>query len=254
MFNGFGEILKYKELLINLTKKELKLKYKNSVIGFLWSFLNPLMMLIIYTFAFKVILKIPIENFCGLLPWIFFQSSIQMSTTSIISASNLIKKVYFPRQIVPLSQTISNFINFLITLFILLIAAVFVFKIKITIAIIVLPIILIMLFLIVFGIGLALSALNVFYRDVSHFVEVFFMLWFYLTPIIYSIDMLPKKYQTLLFFNPITPIILSIREIILNGNLPTLKLIGIALMWSIIFMVIGTKIFSKREHRFAEEV
>jgi ABC-2 type transport system permease protein len=258
MIEKFKEIFSYRELLYNLTVKELKLKYKNSVLGFLWSFFNPLMMLIVYTFAFKYVMRIKVPNFtvfilAGLLPWTFFQASVQGSTTSIINNGSLIKKVYFPREIIPLSIIFSNFISFLITLIVLIIAVI-AFKIKVGLPILLVPAILILMLIFTIGLSLMLAALNVVYRDVSHFVEIVFMAWFYVTPIVYSLDLIPEKYRRILLLNPMTLVIESFRDVFMYDKLPKLSYILGIILYGVVFMVISHVIFSKREISFAEDI
>lgn len=258
MINSIKEILEHKELLQNLTMKELKLKYRNSALGFLWSFLNPIMLLIVYTFAFKYIIRVKTPNYtvnllAALLPWQFFQAAVQGSTTSIISNSNLIKKIYFPRQIMPLSIIFSNFINFLITL-VILFGAILVSNIKFSFTIFLLPVILILLLIFSIGLSLILSSLNVKYRDVSHLVEVLFMVWFYLTPIVYVMETVPAQYRSFLLLNPLTAVIDSIRMVLIEGKVPSLLYMVIMVVWDIALLIIGDSIFRKTEVNFAEEV
>lgn len=149
LIDSIHEIYISKELLINLTTKELKLKYRNSVLGFLWSLLNPIMMMLVYVFAFTYIMPQKVPNYtvillAALLPWNFFSAAVQGSTGSIVSNANLIKKVYFPREIIPLSIIFSNFVSFIITLTILF-AAMFIYHIKIGWVILLYPLILILL-------------------------------------------------------------------------------------------------------------
>ncbi len=258
MISRIKEIMEYKELLQNLTVKELKLKYKNSVLGFLWSFLNPLLMLVIYTFAFKYVLRMQVENFsvfllAGMLPWTFFQTSVMGSTNSLVSNAGLIKKVYFPREIMPLSLIFSNFVNFLIT-FLILFAAVLAFKIKIGFAILLLPVILILLLLITIGISLGLSALNVLYRDVAHFVEIIFMAWFYATPVVYSFDLIPEAVRPLILLNPMTLVVQSVRDVVIYNKVPPVGyLLGMFVM-AVIFILIGYMIFKRIERGIAEAI
>ncbi|AAK80285.1 ABC-2 type transport system permease protein [Clostridium acetobutylicum] len=258
MINSIKEILKYKELLQNLTMKELKLKYRNSALGFFWSFLNPIMLLIVYTFAFKYIMHQTTPNYtvtllAALLPWQFFQGAVQGSTTSIISNSNLIKKIYFPRQIMPLSIIFSNFVSFLITL-VILFGAMIVSQVPFSFTILLLPIILLLLLVFSVGLSLILSSLNVLYRDVSHFVEVLFMLWFYLTPIVYVLDRIPILYKNILLINPMTMIVECIRSVLLEGKMPNPFYIVVILVWDIVLLYVGDRIFRKIENDFAEEV
>lgn len=258
MIKYIKELLEYKELLINLTFKDLKLKYRNSVLGFLWSFFNPILMLIVYNFAFKLILKVRVENFtvyllAGLLPWTFFQAAMQVSTSSIVNNANLIRKVYFPREILPLSAILSSFINFLITLTVLFLSLI-IFKIKINFSILLLPLVLILLLLFTIGLSLILSSLNVLYRDISHFIEIIFMLWFYLTPVVYSITMIPEKYRVILLLNPMTLILECIRTPLLYRQAPNIIYMSVLVIIDIFLIYFGYKIFKKLEKVFAEEI
>lgn len=258
MIEKLKEIFNYKELLYNLTAKELKLKYKNSALGFLWSFFNPLMMLIVYTFAFKFVMRIKIPNFtvfvlAGLLPWTFFQASVQGSTTSIISNGALIKKVYFPREIIPLSMILSNFVNFLITLIVLFISLL-IFRIKIGIYILLTPVILLLMLIFTIGLSLILSALNVVYRDISHFVEIVFMAWFYVTPIVYPMELIPNQYKSILLLNPMTLVVESLRDVIMYDKLPDLLYIIGMIIYALGFVILSYFVFNKREKSFAEDI
>ena len=172
----------------------------------------------------------------------------------MISAGGLIKKVYFAREVIPLSLTLANFFDFLMTLVVLLLAAFVVFRLHITANLLLLPLILLLLFFFTSGITLAVAALNIRYRDISHFVEVFFMFFFYLTPIIYSMDMIPEAYRGYLYLNPMVPFILFIRDIILNGTLPPLNLLLMCMGWTVLAFIFGILIFTRREPYFAEDV
>lgn len=269
MINTIKEVTKYikeilasKELLFNLTSKELKLKYRNSVLGFFWSFLNPILQLLVYTLVFKYFMKNSIHNFtvyllCGLLPWQFFQTSVQASTGSIISNANLIKKAYFPREILPLSLIFSNFVNFIITLIILFFAVIITHT-PIGIPLIELPLVLILLLLLTIGLSLILSSLNVLYRDIQHFVEVIFMLWFYLTPIVYNLNTMNTgklaKYKFLLNFNPMKLITDCVKDNLYSNSFADPKKLLVVAILDLILIVGGLFLFRKIEVVFAEEI
>ncbi|ETA80684.1 ABC transporter permease [Youngiibacter fragilis] len=258
MLKKIKEITVYKELLYNLTSKELKLKYKNSALGFFWSFLNPLLMLTVYTFAFKFIMRIEIENYslvllAGLLPWNFFNASVQGSTMSLVNNSHLIKKVYFPREIIPLSLIMSNFVNFLMTMIVLFVAMML-FGVPLGINIFMLPVVLILLVMFTTGLSLMLSSLNVYYRDISHFVEILFMAWIYLTPVIYSFSMIPEKYRIFLMLNPMTLVVELIRDTTIRNVFPDLKFLLALLVVSSITLAVGQRVFTKLERDIAERI
>lgn len=258
MLKKINEIKEYKELLFNLTVKDLKLKYKNSALGFFWSFLNPLLMLVVYTFAFKFIMRVQIENYsvvllAGLLPWNFFNASVQGSTMSLISNAGLIKKVYFPREIIPLSLIFSNFVNFLMTL-VVLFAAMMLFGVQLGINILMLPFILILLVMFTTGLSLMLSALNVFYRDISHFVEILFMAWIYLTPVIYSFEMIPEQYRIFLLLNPMTLVVELIRDATIRNVFPNVGFLAALVGVATLMLFIGHKVFSRLDRDIAERI
>jgi ABC-type polysaccharide/polyol phosphate export permease len=253
-----SEILGYKDLLYNLTLKELKLKYKNSILGIIWSLLNPLMMIIIYTIAFKMILRIPIENysvvvFTGLLPWLFFQNSVNQSSSSLVSNSSLISKVYFPRSILPFSIILSNFINFLLTLLILFSVVIY-FNIQLTVYLLLLPFLLFFLLLFVAGVSLLITALNSKYRDTAYLMEVVFTGWFYLTPIIYPLSIVPDNLRPLILSNPVTSMIECFRAIIIDGEFPNILYISIFVVFSTFCFVLGMLVFRRREKYFVDEI
>lgn len=260
-YKSICEIFEYKELLINLTVKELKLKYRNSVLGFFWSFLNPIMTMIVYTFVFTFIIPnkdelYTVKLLAALLPWQFFQAAVQGSTNSIVSNSNLIKKVYFPREIIPLSIILSSFVNFVITL-VILFAAMIIYHIKVGFVIFLYPVVLILLLLFSIGLSFILSSLNVLYRDISHFVEIIFMLWMYLTPVIYPIeyvDKLPKIGRVCFQLNPMTMVVESCRRVLLYDSLPKWFYIAGLIIIDILILIVGNKIFRKIEKVFAEEI
>lgn len=252
------EIFSYKDLLLNLVVKELKLKYKDSLLGIAWSLFNPLMMMIIYTIAFRFIMKIEIENysvfvFTGLLAWSFFQMSVSQSATSIINNSGLVGKVYFPKIVLPLSIIISNFINLLLTLIILFVAIIY-FDISITFYFLLLPFILLFLFMFVVGFSLIITTLNTKYRDIAYLMEVIFTAWFYLTPIIYPSDMVPDSFEPFFIFNPLAAVIESLRDVLLYGKLPGMLLVTISVISSTLILLVGVYVFKRREKHFVDDL
>lgn len=257
MLNNIRNIYAFRELLINLTVKELKLKYKNSVFGFVWSFLNPLLMLMIYTFAFKMILKVPIENFglfvfAGLAPWLFLQGAVTHSANSLISNGNLIKKVYFPREIIPLSIVGANLFNYLIISLVLIVATLIIEG-GLTLGVLLYPLGLSVLFLLTSGLSLLVSSLTVRYRDLAHLVEVFFTVFFYLTPIIYSVSLIPKDYQVYVLANPLTGLVDLHRAIYLGYPVEQWWAILLTAAIAVLVFVVGYTVFKAREAQIAEE-
>jgi lipopolysaccharide transport system permease protein len=264
MFLGFKTLFKYRELLFSLTKKELKVKYRGSVLGFLWSLLNPILVMLVYSFVFSIIMRTGVQEFavfllCGLLPFNFLSNSVNYGATSIVGNSNLINKIYFPREIIPLSIVLANLFNFLfelIALFIVLAVLGYPFYMYLYL----LPALIVMQFFLVSGITLLVSALNVFFRDLQHLVSIIMMVWFFGTPIIYPIAMVPDRFQLILKGNPMTAFVMLYRHVFYYVKypedlmLPTFKVIffGIAATLAIFFL--GYFLFKRLEPRFAEEI
>ncbi|RJQ27229.1 MAG: ABC transporter permease [Peptococcaceae bacterium] len=252
------EIYQYREMLINLVAKELRARYKGSFFGFMWTFFNPLFMLIIYTVVFSYFMRIQVENysmflFVALLPWNFFQTSLTMGVSSIVSNSSLVKKIYFPREILPLSVTLSNLVNYALSLVILLPALLF-FKIELSFNILWFPVVLLFQFLFVYGMALIVSALNVYFRDLEHITGIVMMAWFFLTPVLYPLKMVPEKVLGLIYLNPMAPFVESYRNIFFYGRPPALTDVGIMLPVGLLFFLLGGLVFARLQREFAEEV
>ncbi|MHB9032271.1 MAG: ABC transporter permease, partial [Anaerolineae bacterium] len=239
MLAKLRELRSYRELLYNLVVRDLKVRYKNSVLGFLWSLLNPLLLMLVFTTVFTVMLpnlsvpKFPVFVLCALLPWNFFNTSVIGSINSIAGNGHLIKKVFFPREILPLSVVLSNFCNFVLALPVLILFLIL-FKVPITIWLIWLPIIMAIQIIFTTGISLIVSTINVFYRDTGIIMEVIMQAWFFLTPVVYPLEVLPE-WRTVLglavpvrrltyILNPMASIIASYRSVLygyVNGSPPT---------------------------------
>lgn len=256
--NIFKNLYNYREFLKTSIKKEFRGKYKKSFLGVLWSFLNPLFQLVIYALVFPFILKNNVENYTvflivALFPWNFFNLSIIQSAACIVANGGIIKKVYFPREILPIATSTSNLINFLISS-ILVFIALFISGIGLTKAIVVLPLIILIQYILQLGLSFILSAITVYVRDVEYLINVLMMLAFYLSPIVYSADMIPSKYLPLFKLNPMFHIIKYYRDILYYGKFPEMGSVLILLLVCIIILVAGYLIFRKLEKRFAEEL
>ncbi|MES0342389.1 MAG: ABC transporter permease, partial [Candidatus Humimicrobiaceae bacterium] len=259
------KLFSYRELLISLTKKELKVKYRGSVLGFFWSLLNPILTMLVYSFVFSMVLRAGIQEFgifliCALLPFNFLQNSVNYGTGSIISNSNLVNKIYFPREILPLSIVFSNLINFLLELIALFIVLAFMGY-KFYLFLYILPVLIFIQFFLVVGMTLLVSALNVFFRDLQHLITIVMMVWFFGTPIIYPMSMVPERFQPFLkFINPMTIYVTYYRNIFYytkyheGAGFPSVVETIAALGISLLIFFIGYFVFKKLEYRFAEEI
>lgn len=262
-------LLEYQELIYNLVIRELKVRYKDSVLGILWSLMNPLLMMVVFTIVFTVMTPVAdIENFpvfllCGLLPWNFFSASLMGSTTSIVTNAGLVKKVYFPREILPISMILANLVHFFIALLILF-GFIFAFRVPITIWILYLPLIVVIQIILTMGIGLILATTNVFYRDTQQVMDVLVLAWFFFTPIFYPLDILPKNYELLginldvwrlmYILNPMASLIANYRVILYNGAPPALDFLARTTVTAGIIFLIGWVVFHRYSWHFAEEL
>lgn len=258
MFNEIKEVYKYRQMLVSIVRKDLRSRYKGSFLGFLWTFVNPLLQLAIYSIVFPYLLRNNQENypmflFVALLPWIFFSSSLQGSTTSIVGGANLVKKIYFPRLILPLSVVCTNLMNYIFGL-VIVIPALLLTGVTLTFHIFWFPVILFVMFIFTTGLSLLLSALYVRFRDLEHIIGIFVMVWFYLTPIVFGIDIFPPHIADLISYNPMVSIIESFRDILLYGQRPEWGSLGFSFVIGIFILLIGMMVFRKFERTFAEEL
>ena len=254
----FKNLYNYRELLKTSVKKEVRSKYKNSFLGVVWSFLNPLLQIVVYAIIFSLILKNKQENYaiflcCGIIPWTFFSSAINKSAFTIIENGNIIKKVYFPREIIPISVVIAEAINFLISTIIIL-GFVIIGGIGITKYLLLYPIILSAQYLVILSISFVVSSVCVYFRDLQHFIGIILQLLFYATPIIYSQDNIPSEYQWILKINPMTYIINAYRDIFYYQKAFEILPLIILLFIGIVTSYVGYKIFYKLQKGFAEQL
>lgn len=258
MFKKFKELYTYRQFLLTSVKKEFRGKYKKSFFGVLWSFINPLLQLLIYAIVFPFILRVQEENyimflFTALVPWNFFSATLSQSTSVIISNGGILKKVYFPREILPISIVISGAINFLISCIIIFVAL-FISGIGVSQYILFMPLILLIQCIITLAFCFILSAFTVYIRDLEYFINVLLQLWMYITPVLYSIALIPQKFEKLFYLNPMVQIINAYRNIFYYQRMPDLKALGIWAGLGIVGCIIGYAVFKKFEKRFAEEL
>ncbi len=213
IFRSFlGGLLLRRHLIFNFVLRDLKARYVGSLMGLVWTAVHPVVLLVSYTFVFSVIFRqrvptdfpdsFPLFVFCGILPWLYFQDTVQRSCTSVVDNSNLIRKTVFPSEILPLSLSISNLITHSIGLLVLLAILAYLDRLAEPLALI--PLYFLLLALLSLGLGWLVSALHVFLRDTSQVVAVVLILWFWFTPIFYQIEAVPEPYQLLIRLNPMT--------------------------------------------------
>ena len=254
----FKNLYQYRELLKTNVKKEIRGKYKGSFLGVLWSFLNPLLMVLVYALVFSVILKQDIPNYViflivGVIPWNFFTTVIMQGTNCIWINGGIIKKVYFPREILPVSVVLAGLENFLISCVIIFIFVLF-SGMGFSIHLVWLPLIAILQTLFSLGLLFILSAVDVYVRDVEYLMNFLISLLFYATPIVYTVDLFPESVRWILYLNPMTHFIVAYRSIFYYQTAPSLMSILYISLFAVFFLVFGYMIFRKLEKGFAEEV
>ncbi len=263
--NSFKEIYEYREMIASLVKRDLRGRYKGSALGFLWTFINPLLQLMVYTIVFSVIMRAGIDKyylflFVALVPWIFFSSSLVAGANAILMSQDLVKKIYFPREVLPIAHTTATFINMLLS-FVVVFAVLIVTGYGINpVACLFLPLIMIIEYIICLGICMLFSALTVYFRDLQSILSIIAMAWQFLTPVMYGQDMVEEALANhpmmlqLWNYNPTTPLINAYRDILYYKRVPDLSNIGMAVLLGVLVCVIGWIVFGKLQKGFAEEL
>lgn len=258
--SSLKEIYDYRQMIFSLVRKDLRGRYKGSVLGFLWTFINPLFQLLVYTIAFSFIIPSPVEKyylhlFVALIPWIFFSSSVQGGANSIIASKDLVSKIYFPREVIPISYVTSCFVNMLLCFVIIFIVVIFSGVGLNPLAILCLPIIMIVEYIMALGMAMLFSAITVYFRDMEHILSIVTMAWIYLTPVLYPIDTIQNEtIQKLFYINPMTSVIVAYRDILYYARVPDLSTLLIAFLFGIVILFAGWFVFSKLKRHFAEEL
>ena len=266
MISSLKELFSYRELLVSLAKKDLKVRYKNSALGFLWSLLNPLLMMLILSFVFSLIVKFGIKDFpvfllIGLLPWNYFNMALGSATGAVIANSGLVKKVYFPREILPMSAVLAELVNYLIALCLLLIFLGFRGYLHPQF----LPLLIIVIFLqtiITIGLAMFFAGINVYFRDIQYVLNVILMFMFYATPILYTIQMVEnasyiRAHQWLLLLykaNPVTDLVVIYRGLLYEGVLPSWTYFAYIVGFAVVSFIGGYAVFRRLAPAFAEEM
>lgn len=252
------DLYRYRALIWTLVIKELKLRYRGSILGFFWSFLNPLLLMAVYALVFSVYMRIQMEHypvfmFCGLLPWIWFSASLLEGVNSIVGRGDLITKAFFPPQILPMVTLLSNLINFLLSLPILFIFL-WISHLIPAWPLLAVPLILFVQLLFTLGMALALSALNVHFRDLTHILGNLLTLWFFVCPIIYPLKQVPERFRFLIDFNPMGLLTLMYQDVFFYNRFPDFKILGGLFALGVVTIIAGNAIFNVYRESFAEEI
>ena len=252
------ELYGYRQLLKSNVRKEIRGKYKGSFLGVLWSFVNPLLMTLVYAIVFPFLLRGSQPHYTtfiviAILPWNWFTATISQGTSTILANGGIIKKVYFPRAILPISIVTSGLVNFIISCLIILLFLIF-SGIGFSPYILLLPLIVILQYILQLGIILITGSINVYIRDLEYIINFFIQMLFYATPVLYSMSMFPKKIQWLLRLNPMTTIIESYRDIFFYKQATNFAMLGYVFVIRVVILLVGSLVFKKLEKGFAEEL
>lgn len=259
MLQRIKDIYAYRDMIYSLVRRELRGRYKGSVLGFLWTYINPLCQIIVYSAVFSVIFRVQIEKFylymtIGMMPWVFFSTSVQGGSTCVRAQSDMVKKIYFPREVIPISYVTSAFVNMLLSFIIVFLAVLTAGWGFNPLALLFLPLIMVIEYLLALGIAFIVSAVTVYFRDLEQIVGVLMMAWVYLTPIMYDIESVPEQLRTLIFLNPMTPVIVVYHDILYYRTFPDAACLLQAGLISLALFAVGFLLFWRLDRGFAEEL
>lgn len=264
MLANLRDLLRYRALIQSLVARELQARYRGSVLGFLWSFINPLLLLLIYTFVFTVVMPgsrgagiepYSLFLFCGILPWTWFSSSLLESSNSLIASGNLLRKVLFPAEVLPIVSVLTGLAHFCLGLPIL---AAFILYAAVPVSVtdlLWLPLIIVIQLVLTLGLALLLSALTVHFRDIRDLLANLLTLWFFATPIIYSASQTPERYRWLLALNPFSHLITAYQEVLfVPGPMPVKTGLVAVAGFALVMFGAGYFVFDRLRDTLAEEV
>ena len=271
IMKNLKELYDYRQMIFSLVKKDLRGRYKGSALGFLWTFLNPLLQLVVYSIVFSTIFRNNIEKFylylfIGLLPWMFFSSSLTVGSVSVISSKDMVKKIYFPREVLPIAYVTSSFVNmllcFLVVFIVMIIGGIDPNSTFHWTALLYLPIVMIVEYVLALGFAMLASALTVYFRDLEHILGIITMAWMYATPILYDVSMIQNilvekgmgNLMHLYMLNPMTPIIVAYHQILYYGQAPDMSTLLSAVVLGLFFLILGYLVFRQLQRGFAEEL
>lgn len=249
-----------RELLWALAMRDIQVRYKQSALGAAWAIVQPLSMAIIFSVAFGYFVKVPTDGipypifaYAAMVPWTLFASSISAAVPSVVGHGSLITKIYFPREVLPVAAIVGCIFDFL-TASVVLIPMMLFYRVMPSFYIIWVPVLVALAVALALGIGLALSAINVFYRDIRSIIPLLMQLWMFASPIVYPISLVPAKYRALYGLNPMVGVIDGFRRVLLQGKAPDLVLLAAGVPTILVVLVVGYKIFTSLERRFADVV
>lgn len=258
MISQLKEIYQYREMIWMLVRRDLRGRYKASVLGFLWTFINPLLQLGVYTIVFSVIMRAGIEKyylflFVALIPWMFFSSSLQGGATCVLAQKDMVTKIHFPRQVLPIAHVTTCFVNMLLCLIVVFLVCGFDIGLNINALPYLIPVMLTE-YLLALGLCFIVSGATVYFRDLEHIMGIVVMMWQFLTPVMYSVEQVPEEIRGVFMMNPMTSVIMCYRDILYYKQAPQLQSLLQSLWMGALFLVLGWVLFDYLQKRFAEEL
>jgi lipopolysaccharide transport system permease protein len=259
LMDSLAALVQYRELIRNLVYKDLKLKYRGSFFGFLWSLVNPLVMIVVYMIAFKYIMAVRSGGFVfllllGILAWTFFAGSASMGAGGIVDNGGLLKTVHFPRAVLPISTVLFNLAQYLLTIAVFLPLMLLVYRLPLSPSMLLFPVFVFLQLAMTIGVALALSAGVAFFRDIRHLLEVALMVMFWTTPIIYDYQAIPKAWRWPVLLSPMSPFVLAYQEMFYYGRVPDPEVCTVALLYAAVAFFGGFALFTRLQHEFVEQI
>ena len=257
--NVLREIYDYRQMIFSLVKRDLRGRYKGSALGFLWTFINPLLQLLVYTMVFSVIMRSGIKDyylflFVALIPWLFFSSCVSAGCACVLDSGDMVNKIYFPREVLPIAFVTAAFVNMLLCLIVVFGVLIFSGKGLNPVALLFLPIIMAVEYILALGFTLIFSAWTVYLRDLKHILAIIAMAWQFATPVMYSFDMIPDKMRWVFLMNPMSPVIEAYRTILYYKEIPQLSTLIVAIVVGVVFLIVGAVLFRRLQRGFAEHL
>jgi lipopolysaccharide transport system permease protein len=256
---SLAAIVQYRELIRNLVFKDLKLKYRGSLFGFLWSLVNPLVMITVYLIAFKYIMAVRSGGFVfllllGILAWTFFAASASMGAGGIVDNGGLLKTVQFPRAVLPISSVLFNLAQYLLTITAFLPIMLVFYGMPLRASMLLFPVIVLLQVMMTIGVALALAAGTAFFRDIRHLLEIALMVMFWTTPIIYDYQRIPAAWRWPVLLSPMSPFVLAYQQIFYYGRVPDPQVSAVAVLYAAVAFFGGFALFTRLQHQFVEQI
>jgi ABC-2 type transport system permease protein len=259
MLASFAAVFQFRELIKNLVAKDLKLKYRGSFFGFLWSLINPLLMMAVYVIAFTKIMPVRGEGFVfllllGLVAWTFFAGSASMGAGAIVDNAGLLKTVHFPREVLPISSVLFNFAQYLLTIAVFVPVLLAIYHLAPRPVMLLFLVVILLQLAMTIGIALALSAGTAYFRDIRHLLEIALMVMFWTTPIIYNYQEIPAPWRWPVLLSPMSPFVLAYQQILYYGRVPDPEVCIVGVLYTMVALFGGLAIFTRVQHGFVEQV